>query len=199
MFAKRTDLNYFTARRLGDMAESLGKLARAFDEGASERDSSPGRTGWLPCRPQRPLCAAAAPGAACTRTAGGRTAIICTICLRTFEQNGRVEEGDMPQVFQGCCPRKTDYLSQLNRSLGRATMNLSWKNRFLESRDAVISQFRELSLILEEFSHQIDQARDISEAYGGQLRRLFRRHHMSVDNLLLLEYENMDRGRHTLR
>lgn len=33
------------------------------------------------------------------------------------------------------------------------------KNRFLESRDAVISQFRELSVILEEFSHQIDRAR----------------------------------------
>ena len=47
----------------------------------------------------------------------------------------------------------------MNRSLGRATMNLGWKNRFLESRDAVIVQFRELAAILEEFSNQMEQRR----------------------------------------
>ena len=47
----------------------------------------------------------------------------------------------MPQAFQEECLRKGAYLAQMNRSLGRATMNLSWKNRFLESRDAVVSQF----------------------------------------------------------
>ena len=29
----RTDVNYYKARRLGDMAESLNQLARAFDDG----------------------------------------------------------------------------------------------------------------------------------------------------------------------
>ena len=29
----RTDVNYYTARRLGDMAESLNQLAKAFDDG----------------------------------------------------------------------------------------------------------------------------------------------------------------------
>ena len=38
-------------------------------------------------------------------------------------------------------------------------MNLGWKNRFLESRDAVIVQFRELAAILEEFSNQMEQRR----------------------------------------
>ena len=50
-------------------------------------------------------------------------------------------------MFQSGCRKKEDYLAQLNRSLGRATMNLSWKNRFMESRDAVIVQFRELAQI----------------------------------------------------
>ena len=54
------------------------------------------------------------------------------------------------------CRRKPDYMGELNRNLGRATMNLSWKNRFLESRDAVIVQFRELAGILEEFSEQME-------------------------------------------
>ena len=193
MFARRTDLNYYTARRLGDMAESLGKLARAFDEGASREGQLTREDGLAAMQASAALVCGSCARCSVYEDSGREDSYYLYYLLRTFEQNGRVEEGDMPQVFQGCCPRKTDYLSQLNRSLGRATMNLSWKNRFLESRDAVISQFRELSLILEEFSHQIDQARDISEAYGGQLRRLFRRHHMSVDNLLLLEYENGQR------
>ena len=69
-------------------------------------------------------------------------------------------------------------------------MNLSWKNRFLESRDAVVSQFRELSVILEEFSHQIDQARDISEEFDYIIKKHFRKYHIAVGNLLLLEYGN---------
>ena len=164
MFAKRTDLNYFTARRLRDVAESLGKLARAFDEGASREGQLTREDGLAAMQASAALVCGSCARCSVYEDSGREDSYYLYYLLRAFEQNGRVEEGDMPQVFQGCCPRKTDYLSQLNRSLGRATMNLSWKNRFLESRDAVISQFRELSLIQEEFSHQIDQARDISEA-----------------------------------
>lgn len=84
-------------------------------------------------------------------------------------------------------------MTQLNRNLGRATMNLEWKNRFLESRDTVTVQFRELAMILEEFACQMEQATDITNAKGEAVRRLFRMHHMSVENMLLLEYENVRR------
>ena len=87
--------------------------------------------------------------------------------LRIFEQNGRIGTEDMPELFKKDCRRKRDYLEQLNRSFTRASMNLSWKNRFLESRDVVISQFRELAVILEEFSRQIDEAKNITEEYKG--------------------------------
>jgi stage II sporulation protein E len=110
--------------------------------------------------------------------------------LRSFEQKGRIEKEDMPRLFQTGCRKKEAYLAQLNRSLGRAAMNLSWKNRFFESRDAVILQFRELSSMLEEFSRQIDRAKDISGEYEYQIRKCFRKSHMAVENLLMLEYEN---------
>ncbi len=74
-----------------------------------------------------------------------------------------------------------------------ATMNLEWKNRFLESRDTVMVQFRELAVILEEFAHQMEQASDITEQKGETVKRMFRQHHMLVENLLLLEYENRQR------
>mgnify|MGYP000504775442 FL=1 len=179
----RTDVNYYTARRLGDMAESLNQLAKAFDDEIEKN------------------------GQAAMQTSSALVCDGCTKCslrtdtekedsyylyylLRAFEQKGHIDFEDMPQMFQSGCRKKEDYLAQLNRSLGRATMNLSWKNRFLESRDAVISQFRELSVILEEFSHQIDRARDITDEYEYILKKYFKRYHVALGNLLLLEYEN---------
>ena len=93
--------------------------------------------------------------------------------LRIFEQNGRIGTEDMPELFKKDCRRKRDYLEQLNRSFTRASMNLSWKNRFLESRDVVISQFRELAVILEEFSRQIDEAKILQRNIKEQLKKHF--------------------------
>ena len=71
--------------------------------------------------------------------------------LRAFEQKGHIDFEDMPQMFPERVPEKGGLSCPAEPEPGKATMNLSWKNRFLESRDAVISQFRELSVILEEF------------------------------------------------
>lgn len=83
--------------------------------------------------------------------------------LRAFEKKGALEYPDMPREFLDRCRKKTDYLRELNRSLGRSTMNLAWKNRFLESRDAVMLQFEEMAGILGEFSGQMEQAADVTE------------------------------------
>ena len=82
---------------------------------------------------------------------------------------------------------------QLNRGLGRATMNLAWKNRFLESRDAVIVQFKELAVILEEFSHQVEHSVDITPDWDEEIKRAFRRNHIIIEKMLILEYENHQR------
>ena len=110
--------------------------------------------------------------------------------LRAFEQKGSIDYEDMPRLFQETCRRKEDYLGQLNRHLGKATMNLSWKNRFLESRDAVVSQFRELAVILEEFSRQMEEAVDVTSQYERAVRRVFYHQNMVIDHMLILEYEN---------
>lgn len=187
------DVNVYTAKRLKDMAVSLSNLAQAFaDEIGGGRQLSKDD------------------GMAAMQTAASVVCGECSRCnlysgsekedsyylyylLRTFEQKGRIEMEDMPRLFGEVCRRKDEYVSQLNRNLGRATMNLSWKNRFLESRDAVIVQFRELSAILEEFSCQMEAASDITDTFEETVKYIFRRHHLKVENMLILEYENEQR------
>ncbi len=187
------DVNVYTAKRLNDMANSLGELAKActddlsMGQGLTKED-----------------------GISALQTAAAMVCTGCSNCsiytgkeeennyylhylIRIFQQKGSVDYGDMPRFFLETCKRKDDYIGQLNRSLGKATMNLAWKNRFIESRDAVIVQFKELAVILEEFSHQMEHAVDITGDRGEEVERAFKRRHILVENMLILEYENHQR------
>lgn len=186
------DVNVYTAKRLNDMANSLGELARACTD---ELSSQQGLT--------------KEDGVAALQTAAAMVCAGCDKCIaysgkeqdqyylqylvRAFEQKGNVDYGDMPRFFLETCKRKEEYIDQLNRGLGRATMNLAWKNRFLESRDAVVVQFKELAVILEEFSHQVENAIDITPDWEESVKRAFRRNHISVEKMLILEYQNCQR------
>lgn len=186
------DVNVYTANRLKDMADSLSRLARSFsDEGEESRLT----------REDAKMAMQTAASMVCGDC--GRCSLPADsekedsyylyYLLRAFEQNGKVQDGDMPRLFLETCARRESYMRQLNRNLGRAAMNLTWKNRFLESRDAVIVQFRELALILEEFSRQMEAAANVTEQWAEDIRKAFRRRRVSVDNLLVLEYENKRR------
>lgn len=184
------DVNVYTARRLKEMAQSLGILAKSCQE---ESGTDKGLTRDDAVAAMQMAAAMVCDG--CSRcnlysSSEKEDSYYLYYLLRTFEQKGRIEFEDMPRFFMERCGRREDYLANLNRNLGRATMNLEWKNRFLESRDTVMVQFRELAMILEEFACQMEQARDITGAREEMIRRVFRSRHMTVENLLLLEYES---------
>ena len=182
-------LNSYTAKRLKDMAMSLGVLAKTFGKAKEE----PGLT---------KEDGVAALEAAAAMVCGG-----CTGCgihnqmcrgdeeenyylyylLRTFEKKGTVDFEDMPRRFLEVCRRKSDYLGHLNRGLGRATMNLTWKNRFLESRDAVMVQFEEMAGILDEFSGQMERASDVTAKWEPALQATLRKRRIAAENVLILQ------------
>lgn len=187
------DVNVYTAKRLNDMASSLGELAKACTDDLSAEQGLTKEDGI-----------AALETAAAMVCAGCNKCIVYSgkeqdnqyylqYLVRAFEQKGSVDYGDMPRFFLETCKRKDDYMVQLNRGLGRATMNLAWKNRFLESRDAVIVQFKELAVILEEFSHQVEHSVDITPDWDEEIKRAFRRNHIIIEKMLILEYENHQR------
>lgn len=190
-----TDVNAYTAKRLKDMAKSLGGLAKTFGK-------IKGETGLTSEDGIAALEAASAMVCGTCETCGIRRECrrdeeeenyYLYYLLRTFEKKGRVEYEDMPRRFLEVCRRKSDYLGQLNRNLGRATMNLAWKNRFLESRDAVMVQFEEMAEILEEFSCQMERALDVTERWEQELRGALKKRRIGVEGLLVLQYGEQKR------
>lgn len=189
------DINAYAAKRLRNMAQSMGALAQTF----GKTQEFPGLT-----REDGLAAVEAASAMVCGSCRGCGIQNQCQAAeadenyylyylLRTFEKKGNVDYEDMPRRFLEVCRRKTDYLGHLNRNLGRATMNLAWKNRFLESRDAVMVQFEEMAGILEEFSAQIERAADVTEQWEDELRAVLRRRRVAVENLLVLQYEEEQR------
>lgn len=184
------DVNVYTAKRLNDMAVSLSSLARAFSDEIDDGRRLTKGEGLEAIQAAAVLVCGDCSKCNVYSDSAKEDSYYLYYLLRAFEQKGCITFEDMPKLFQETCKRQDEYLGQLNRHLGRATMNLSWKNRFLESRDAVIVQFRELAVIMEEFSKQMEDAVDITGGREESLKRIFYRRHMVIENLLILEYGN---------
>ena len=186
------ELNGYTAMRLNAMAMSLSVLARSFadraDGGGLTRED-----GVTAVRSAADLVCGSCSRCGIYRDSVREDGYFLYYLLRAFEQKGKLTREDMPRNFLETCGQSGEYIEQLNRSLGRATMNLAWKNRFLESRDTVISQFRELAVILEEFARQMEAAADVTASGEKALRRVWRQKKIAVTRLLILEYENGQR------
>ena len=189
------DVNAYAAKRLRDMAQSMGVLAQTFGKVKDEPGLSR-EDGLAALEAASAMVCGSCRGCGiqnqCQAEDGDENYYLYYL-LRTFEKKGNVDYEDMPRRFLEVCRKKPDYLGHLNRNLGRATMNLTWKNRFLESRDAVMVQFEEMAGILEEFSGQIERAMDVTEEWEDELRASLRKRRVAIDNLLILQYEEEQR------
>ena len=122
--------------------------------------------------------------------AAGTTVIISIICFGRSSRR-EIDLEDMLAVHEICSRER--HIAGIEPESRAGEMNLGWKNRFLESRDAVIVQFRELAAILEEFSNQMEQAADVTASWEEVLSGILRRSHLRVDNMLVLQYENQQK------
>lgn len=190
MYRDMADVNIYTAKRLGDMALSLGELAKSCEEEGHKEKSLTREDGLTAVNAAAMLVCGSCEKCGVYKDCLQKDSYFLYYLIRSFEQKHQIEEEDMPQPFQELCGLKKEYLRELNKSLARATMNLTWKNRFFESRDALIMQFRELAVILEEFSHQMEEAKDITSQYENSLKKAFKSSRMIVSGMLALSYES---------
>lgn len=190
-----TDINGYAAKRLKDMAQSMDVLAKTFGK-AKEEPGLSKEDGLAALEAATAMVCGECTGCGIRnqcRQGDGDENYYLYYLLRTFEKKGSVDYEDMPRRFLEVCRRKSDYLGHLNRNLGRATMNLTWKNRFLESRDAVMVQFEEMAGILEEFSGQMARAVDVTARWEPALQAMLKKRRIAVEHVLVLQYEEQQR------
>lgn len=103
--------------------------------------------------------------------------------LKLACEEGSIDVLQAGEKFSSRCIRLEDYVQKTNESVAIARMNLGWKNRMAESREAVSRQMFELAGMLRDFTVELEDVKEIDReekkkilfalrGLGLQIRRL---------------------------
>ena len=97
-YKNKVDVNHYTARRLGDMAESLNQLAKAFDDEVEKSGQLTRLDGLAAMQASAAWCAKAAASAICMLTVKRRTVITCITCCGHLSRKAALIMRTCPDV-----------------------------------------------------------------------------------------------------
>lgn len=81
--------------------------------------------------------------------------------LAAASEQGMVESGNINEKFLNRCLRLDEYIEKINERMAVARMNLSWRNKMAESREAMASQMMEIAGVLKEFTLEINETAEV--------------------------------------
>lgn len=95
--------------------------------------------------------------------------------LNAVREQGIVEMEDFPLHFVNKCDYLPRYLEETNYVIRMLRKNLEWKNRLLESREAIAEQFHDIGTILQGLSKEINKEKQISVETNQELISILKR------------------------
>lgn len=81
--------------------------------------------------------------------------------LAAASEQGMVETGTISEKFCNRCLRLDEYIEKINERMAIARMNLSWRNRMAESREAMANQMLEIAEALKEFTLELNETAEV--------------------------------------
>jgi len=81
--------------------------------------------------------------------------------LAAASEQGVVEEENISEKFLNRCLRLDEYIEKINERMAVARMNLSWRNKMAESREAMAGQMMEIAEALKEFTMELNQTTEV--------------------------------------
>lgn len=81
--------------------------------------------------------------------------------LAAASEQGVVMEENINEKFLNRCLRLDEYIDKINERMAVARMNLSWRNKMAESREAMAGQMIEIADTLREFTLELNRMEDV--------------------------------------
>lgn len=81
--------------------------------------------------------------------------------LAAASEQGMVETETISEKFCNRCLRLDEYIEKINERMAIARMNLSWRNKMAESREAMANQMLEIAEALKEFTLELNETAEI--------------------------------------
>lgn len=110
--------------------------------------------------------------------------------LSAVEEKGEIRKEDIPNAFANRCVNLGAFLSEANRSLEIAKMNMKWSNKMAESREAVADQLGEVAKIIDDFSVDFSEKIFISSSNEDTIKNQLRLCHVQVKQVSIIEKRN---------
>ncbi|MDK2808013.1 MAG: stage sporulation protein [Clostridiales bacterium] len=108
----------------------------------------------------------------------------------TAKKKGTLTVQDVPKDFLAQCIYADAFVTETNKSLEMAMLNLKWYNRLMESRQAVSGQLEEMAQIVKDFASDISEMKQVKQSMEEQIMNKLRIHHVLAKNLILMEDKN---------
>lgn len=106
------------------------------------------------------------------------------------EKKGFIEEQEIPSSFQSICICADEFCREANRGFELVKLNQNWCNRMQESREAISSQFIEVSKVIKELAGDLYNTIDIPVGKEDKLISALKANHILVRNVTLIEKSN---------
>lgn len=81
--------------------------------------------------------------------------------MAAASEQGVVETETISEKFCNRCLRLDEYIEKINERIAIARMNLSWRNKMAESREAMANQMLEIAGALKEFTMEINETAEV--------------------------------------
>lgn len=107
--------------------------------------------------------------------------------LSSAERNGYILEEDIPDIFSERCINLNEFITETNKSLELAKINLNWRNRMADSREAIALQLSEVANILDDFSLELYDTVSVSETMEEYIIHKMRANHIEIKQIAILE------------
>lgn len=189
-FAKQT-LQLVTKRKLAEFSESFRQLAKTFYSIADPKTQLDKKDMDRVLEElTENLCKQCEKSNRClgyTRHERYQTSLSM---LEAVNAKGCVLEGDLPRDFSNKCSYLGTFVQEANRELEFAKLNLNWKNRMAESREAIADQLEAVGNLLEEFSVELYEMEDISVETEEAVRAVLKRNFVDLKKIAVLEKKN---------
>lgn len=107
--------------------------------------------------------------------------------LNMYEKTGELEKHHIPKDFINNCIKINQFIDILNKTFEIYKLNLSWKNKVIESRELVGKQLTGISSIIYELSENLCENISFKETLEIKIKNALNNNNIETKNVIITE------------
>lgn len=188
---KEQNLQAVTMARLQEFSDSFVKLSKSFYSLAKTRQSfERNEVEDIFAGLSTGVCRDCKNCSKCWEKNYYNTQQSAAAVLNAAGARGYVKASDFPKMFQDRCLHFNEFVSETNKGMAVAALNMNWSNRMAESRIAIAGQLNEVASVINEFSRNLNETLEVRDENEDLIRTFMKAYQLDVKKVSVIEKRN---------